>query len=205
MKQMKIKNLMIPLDEYAVVKDDATLYQAVLALEEAQKRFCQQSHPDRSRTDEATDSPGGKPQSYQHRAVLVEDKDGNIVGKVSQLDLLRGLETGYNHIGDLSYVSHSGINPKFIRSLIQQYNLWQDPLDQICGKSTHITVKDIMYTPSEGEYVDEEDTLDQAIHQLVMGRHQSLLVTREHTRIVGILRLVDVFSEVCRVIKQCRR
>ena len=35
----------------------------------------------------------------------------------------------------------------------------------------------------------------EAIHQLVMGRHQSLLVTKGKD-IVGILRLTDVFREI---------
>lgn len=183
MRNIQIKDLMVPLTEYAVVKDDATLYDVVLALEEAQRRF------DQNR--------------YTHRAVLVEDKTGRVIGKVSQLDLLKGLETGYSRIGDLSGVTRSGLNPDFIRSLIKQYSLWQDPLDQICGKAAHIKVRDIMHTPEEGEYVDQEDTLDKGIHQLVMGRKQSLLVTKDG-RIVGVLRLVDVFSEVCKVIKVCR-
>jgi CBS domain-containing protein len=61
-----------------------------------------------------------------------------------------------------------------------------------------------MYTPTEGEYVPDEATLDQALHQLVVGRHQSLLVTRDGREIVGILRLTDVFQEVCEMIKACQ-
>ncbi len=52
-----------------------------------------------------------------------------------------------------------------------------------------------MYSPTEGEYLSENATLDEAIHMLVMGYHQSLLVTRGR-RIVGILRLTDVFATV---------
>jgi hypothetical protein len=37
---------------------------------------------------------------------------------------------------------------------------------------------------------------------LVMGRHQSFLVL-EKSNIVGILRLSDVFGEICRQIKAC--
>jgi CBS domain-containing protein len=60
-----------------------------------------------------------------------------------------------------------------------------------------------MYTPTEGEYVPKDAALDQAIHQLVVGHHQSLLVTGEGREIVGILRLTDVFQEVCGMIKAC--
>jgi CBS domain-containing protein len=59
-----------------------------------------------------------------------------------------------------------------------------------------------MYTLTEGEYVREDATLDEAIHQLVIGHHQSLLVTRGE-EIVGILRLSDVFREICNMIKEC--
>jgi predicted transcriptional regulator len=65
-----------------------------------------------------------------------------------------------------------------------------------------IRVKEIMYAPVAGEYVDEGVTLDQAIHQLIMGKYQSLLVTRNGD-IVEILRLVDVFREVFEQIKVC--
>jgi predicted transcriptional regulator len=104
-------------------------------------------------------------------------------------------------IGDLKYVSRCGFSPKFIKSMIAQYGLWQKPLDDICRKAAQIKVKDIMYTLTEGEYIEEDASFDEAIHQLVMGHHQSLLVTRAG-KIVGILRLTDVFGEICDVIRE---
>jgi CBS domain-containing protein len=59
-----------------------------------------------------------------------------------------------------------------------------------------------MYTPTEGEYVSEDATLAVAIHQLVVGHHQSLLVTRGD-QIVGILRLTDVFAAIFHKMKTC--
>ena len=182
MKSIRVKDLMIPVEDYAAVGEDATLHAAVLALEEAQDRF--------------------KKGRYAHRAVLVFDKNQHIVGKLSQLDVIRGLEKGYRKIGDLSAVSRTGFSPAFVKSMIEKYSLWQEPLNQICGKAAHLKVKDVMYTPTEGEYVKEDASLDEAIHQLVMGYHQSLLVTR-NGEIVGILRLTDVFDEICNLIKAC--
>ena len=61
-----------------------------------------------------------------------------------------------------------------------------------------------MYVPEEGEYVKSSDTLAMGIHQLVMGHHQSLLVTGEKMdEIVGILRLKDVFKQVVNAMKAC--
>ena len=72
----------------------------------------------------------------------------------------------------------------------------------MCTKAANIKVKDFMHTPTEGEYVEEKTSLCDAIHQFVMGHHQSLLVTRDGV-IVGILRLTDVFKEVFQMIKIC--
>jgi CBS domain-containing protein len=182
MKTIKVKDIMVPLAEYATVSMEATLFEAVNALEEAQKRF-------------------GK-ERYRHRAILVFDANKKIVGKLSQLDVIRGLEAGYMKVGDLKAISHTGFSPDLIRSIMEKYSLWQSPLSDICRKASRIKVKEIMYAPTQGEYVDQEATLDEAIHQLVMGHHQSLLVTGG-TGIVGILRLTDVFMQVCDAMKAC--
>jgi CBS domain-containing protein len=183
MKTRKVKDLMVPLAEYATVSEEASLYAAVQALEEAQKKFRQEA--------------------YKHRAILALDKGGRVVGKLSQLDVIKGLEAGYKTMGDFKGISHTGFSADFIKSMVDKYDLWQKPLEDICSRAPQIKVKDIMYTPTEGEYVPEEATLDQALHQLVVGHHQSLLVTKDGKEIVGILRLTDVFEEVCGMIKAC--
>jgi len=183
MKTRMVRDLMVPLQEYATVNEEASLYAAVLALEEAQKTF----HQNR----------------YKHRAILVLDKSRRVVGKISQLDVLKGLEAGYKKMGDFKGISHTGFSTEFIKSMVDKYDLWKKPLEEICRRSPHIKVKDIMYTPTEGEYVPMDATLDQALHQLVVGHHQSLLVTKEGREIVGILRLTDVFQEISEMIKLC--
>jgi CBS-domain-containing membrane protein len=183
MKTRKVKDLMVPLAEYATVNEDANLYAAVLALEEAQKKFRQDA--------------------YKHRAILVLSKNGQVLGKLSQLDVIKGLEAGYKKMGDFKGISHTGFSTEFIKSMVDKYDLWQKPLEDICRRAPHIKVRDVMYTPTEGEYVPQEAALDQAIHQLVVGHHQSLLVTKDSREIVGILRLTDVFQEVCGMIKAC--
>jgi len=182
MKNMTVKFLMVPLSEYATVSEDATLFEAVMALEKVQ--------------DEYVKSP------YKHRAVLIFDKDKKIVGKLSQLDVIRALEPKYGEIGDQKSLARFGFTHKFLKSMLNQFSLWDKPLDRICQKASEVIVKNIMYTPTEGEYVEEDSSLDEAIHQLVMGRHQSLLVSRGE-EIVGVLRLTDVFSEVCKAMKAC--
>ncbi|MBN2418951.1 MAG: CBS domain-containing protein [Deltaproteobacteria bacterium] len=178
----KVKDLMVPLDEYATVKHNATLYEAVLALERVQEDF------DRSH------------KAYQHRAVLVYDDNKRIVGKISQLDVLTALEPKYGEMGHSRSMSRVAFSPQFLKNMMKQYSLLSESFEKVCRKARDINVKEIMYTPSEGEYVDENSSLREAIHQFIMGHHQSLLVTRGED-IVGVLRLTDVFKAVFQVMK----
>ena len=176
---------MVPLEDYATVSKDATLLEAVMALEKAQEDF------DCSR--------------YRHRAILVTGKDGKVVGKVSQLDVLKALEPKYQNLEKHQGVSRLGFSANFIELTVEQYALWDTPLEHICQKIAQTRVEEFMYTPSEGEYVTEDTSLDAAIHQLIVGKHQSLLVTSsdDTENITGILRLTDVFLGVFQIIREC--
>ena len=184
MKSYTVNELMVPLSEYATVSEDATLYEAVLALEKAQENF----------EDKHT--------RYRHRAILILDKNGKVVGKISQMDLLKALEPKYQSMIEGRGPQRFGFTKQFMKSMLQEYHLFADPLEDICRKAGEKNVKEFMYTPSEGEYVTENATLGEAIHQLIMGHHQSLLVTRDE-KIVGILRLTDVFAAIFHKMKEC--
>lgn len=185
MKLITVKDLMVPLEEYATVSEEATLYDAVTALEEAQENLDRTMH------------------KYLHRAVLVLDRNKNVVGKISQLDVLKALEPKYKEIGDTQSLSRSGFSPEFLKSMMAQQKLWTPPLRDMCSKAAKVNVRDFMYTPTEREYVDEDVPLEEAIHMLVMGHHHSLLVTRDG-KIIGILRLTDVFVAIFDLIKICQ-
>jgi len=183
MERFSITELMVPLAEYATVSKDATLFDAVSALEKAQEEF------------DAT--------RYRHRAILVLDPKKQVVGKMSQLDVLRALEPKYEEMLDKSQ-SHQrfGFTKKFMKSILTQYKMWAIPLDDICKKVGNQTVGKFMRAPSEEELISESATLNEAIHQLVMGNFQSLLVTKDK-EIIGILRLTDVFAAVFHIMKAC--
>jgi len=182
-KNYTVGELMIPLSEYATVNVGATLYKAVLALEEAQLDF------DLTR--------------YRHRAVLVLDEKGEVVGKISQLDVLSALEPKYNEMLKQGMLQqHHGLAKKYMESIMTHYNMWDSDLIKICRKSGEQPVTKFMHTLTEGEYVDENATLAEAIHQLVMGHNQSLMVTRDN-KISGILRLTDVFASIFHTMKEC--
>jgi len=182
MQTLTVKDLMVPLSRYATVSEEATLGEAVKSLKMAQKEF-----------DQTRD---------KHRAILITDKNNRIVGKLSQLDVIRALEPKYLKIDNPQSLSRFGFSQDYLKYTLKEHNLWENALDDICKKAAKLIVKNFMYTPTEGEYVMENTSLSEAIHQLVMGRHQSLLVTRGE-EIMGILRLTDVFREISNKMSNC--
>ncbi len=185
MEPVLVKNIMVPLADYATVSEEATLFEAVVALKEAQKAFDQRR--------------------YRHRAVLVFDKNRNVVGKVDQIGALKALEPKYRGLGDLADMEGLyGLKADSIRRMIEDHGLWKKPMDDICRKAANLRVKEIMHTPTQGEYVAEDATLDEAIHQLIVGNHQSLMVLK-NKQIIGLLRLTDVFDHISDTMAACER
>lgn len=176
MKKIAIKELMVSLEEYATVPEDATLSDGIVALELAQQAF---DHT-----------------KYRHRAILVLDKTKRPIGKISQIDALKALEPKYKEIqGKDTKSAFRHFSRMFLNSMIEHHGLFDGTLDDLRKRAARIRVRDFMHTLSADECLDENATLDEAIHILIMSHQQSLLVTR-NSEIVGILRLTDVFSAV---------
>jgi CBS domain-containing protein len=185
MNDYTIKDLMVPRSEYAVINENSTIYEAVLALEKAQQEFDQTK--------------------YRHRGMLVENDTHVIVGKVGQLDILRALEPKYEEMKSKDApegVSKFGFSKQFLLSMMDTYSLFDHPLNEICKKAGAQKISNYMHRLTEGEFIESTATLDQAIHLLVIGHHQSLLVI-EQKKIIGVIRLTDVFAAVFHAMKEC--
>ncbi|MBW2619185.1 MAG: CBS domain-containing protein [Deltaproteobacteria bacterium] len=182
MKRIKVKELMISLADFATVDEEATLFEVVQALKQAHEQY--------------TKSP------FRHRAVLVFNKEGKLTGRIRLWDVLQGLEPGYQEITHLEHTSGLGFSAEFMRDTLESAGLWQRPLDDISRKAVDIKAKDVMHVPPKDEYISEDDSLDHAIHHLVMGRFPSLIVTRGE-KVVGILRVADVYDEIGKAMETC--
>ena len=182
MSEFCVKELMVPLSEYATVPKGSTLFEAVLALEKAQEEF------DRTK--------------YKHRGVLILDKQKRVIGKLGQLDVLRALEPKEEDPGESYNLEQFGFSSRFVHKLRKQRRLKAAPLKDLCSKASKLKVEDFMQTPSEGEIIEQEASLEMAVMQLVTGHHISLLVTRDK-QIIGILRLTDAFAAVFHTMKEC--
>ena len=182
MSDYSVKELMVPLSEYATVPEGSTLFDAVLALEKAQEEF---DHT-----------------KYKHRGVLILDKDKRVIGKLGQLDVLRALEPKDDDPGEITELSQFGFSSNFVHKMRTQWILKATPLKDLCSKASKLKVEDFMQTLSEGEFIEQEASLEMAVMQLVMGHHISLLVTRKK-EIIGILRLTDAFAAIFHLMKEC--
>lgn len=177
-----VKDLMVPISEYATVSEGATLFDAYLALEKAQEEY---DH-----------------NKYRHRGVLVLNQDGRVTGKIGQMDVLRALEPNSEQVSLFEDIRKYGFSDGFIIRLRERSLSQREPLADICKKAGLIKVEELMQTPTEGECIDENAPFGAAIHQIVRGSHLALLVTRER-EIIGILRLTDVFAAIFHTMKEC--
>lgn len=183
MKTLHVKDVMVPLSEFRSIQATLGLADAVAELNAALQQY------------------SGSPRHLH--ALIVRDAAGRVVGKLSPLDFLMALEPTYKKLYDDDGFSGMGISREEIRQQVEALSLWRDPLQEICKKAVDIPVAEIMYTPAQGEFVSADATLAQAMHQLLVGFHQALLVLRDD-EIVGVLRLEEVHDRVAEILTSCR-
>lgn len=182
MKTKLVSDLMVPISDYATVHDDASMAEALRALENEKMSY--------------GDAP------YRHQSLVVIDKNQHVIGRLSQVDMMHALEPGYSKIGEASWVARSGLSKKMLMDIREQFQLWEQPIEVMCQAICKSKVRDYMQTPTEGEFVSETDTLNIAAHRIVMGPHHSLLVTRDRV-IVGVLRSTDLFNALYDMMEGC--
>ncbi|MBW1806675.1 MAG: CBS domain-containing protein [Deltaproteobacteria bacterium] len=177
MEEKKVHDLMLLLDEYATVPSNSTIKEALEVLSKAQRDL----HSDR----------------YFHRAVLVLDEAGQVVGKLSHWAILRSLEPELIKNDDEASLARAGLTEDFIKSIKETFSHFAGGFEQICRAAGQIEVKDAMV--SIGESIDENAPLSEAVHQMVQ-HVMSIPVTRKG-EVVGILRQSDIFEAVAELIR----
>jgi len=175
MDETIVKELMVPINEYAVINEAATLFEAFVALKDAQEKV-----------------PAGR---QPHRAVLVVDKKGNVVGKIGHLAFLKALEPKYNELGNLHAISEAGINPEVLNSIMEDFQFWKGECESILRRTKKIYVKNVMHPVTQN--IDEYSTLREALHKIIIYQSLSVLVTRGK-KVLGILRLSDLFDLIAK-------
>ena len=181
MEKMKVRDLMVPVDTFPRISHSATFFEAVTALESAQKDFLS----------------GKSPQ----RILLVEDDQSKVIGKISPIDLFRGLETNYDDVNVEETVKRHGVQYTW-KSMQKDYHLWENPFQDLCRKAGNVQIKDFFKNPTGDQRVDADDRLSRCFHLFVMHRHDTLFVIQDDD-IVGLLRFSDVYRKVSETMKAC--
>lgn len=179
MNNLKVKELMIPVSEYTRVSEDRTLQEAMQLL---------------------ADDANRKNLEHAHRDLLVEDKKGRIIGKVTMADIFNYMEPQYEKIRS-SNGKHV-LEYSLVQKIFRDFDLWSQPLENLCERAAATRIKDIMHEPEKSEYLTTEASLERALHNYIMGIHQPMLIT-ENDEVVGVLRLGDVFEKVRQAILTC--
>lgn len=179
-----VKDLMVPIAKFPRISDTATFSGAVMALERAQEEYL-----------------SGK---REQRILLVTDNENKVVGKLSPIDVVRGLEPDYDNLVDQQSSMYVDNFDYVIQPMKDQALLWAKPLDDLCTRAKDILVRDFVQSPRNHQIIDQNETLNSAFHRFVMFKHDSLFVM-DGKKLVGMLRFSDVYREIGRRIKEsCR-
>jgi len=178
-KTIKVRELMIPLAEYARIDESKTLFDAIRTLRKEQL----------------------EKKNNAHSSILVVTNGGDIATMLTILDIFRFMEPKYKDIQDLD-LTRFGMQPDYAESIFKSFDLWASPLEDLCKKTMEIPLKDIKPKTIPREVISEDATLDMAIHRMIIENKRSLLVEQNHT-FVGVLRSIDAFKIVCKTIETC--
>ena len=171
----RVRDVMIPLEQYPSVRDTATLREAVEALE-------------RSQLDVG-------PRKSLPRVLLVFDAIEVMVGYVRRRDLMRGLEPKFLVVQPLSY-------RKKLFDIALDPNLSELSHDRVLKgirEQGGRPVSDVM-RPIE-TVVQADDHIMKAIYEMV-SLDLSLIPVLDGKRLVGVVRSVELFHELAQVLRQ---
>jgi hypothetical protein len=168
-KDILAREVMIPIANYVTVKKEDNLTDVMLAIEERRKAE----------------------KGHAHRDAIVVDENAQFVGKVTMIDIFRALEPNYWKVK--KGPSERTLTSAFVLNAVKEFNLWLEPMEDVCQRGGKVRVADAMHIPVDSEYIEETDTLEKALNYYVMGVHQPLIVRKDRS-VTGLLRFGDVFE-----------
>ena len=169
----RVREVMVPVDQYPSVQDDATLRQAIAVIDAA-----------------SLDIHG---RTSQPRLLLVFDGIHVLVGYARRRDIMRGLEPGFLVAEPMKY-------RKKLFDVAADPNLAELPYDHIVShirQQAGKPVSDVM-RPIETT-IDADDHLMKAIHEMVtLNLYLIPVIHKKH--LVGVIRSVDIIHELAQIL-----
>lgn len=177
-----VKDLMVPISDYATISEGSSFLDALLALEAPKVDLKSSLHP--------------------HWIVLVLNSDEKVVGKLSQINMLRALEPRTEDVKNIDKLSKFGFSSNFITQLREELRLDDDSIENVYTSSEilQMKVEDFMKKLADNDFIDENTSLATAAHQMSVRKRLSMLVTRD-SDVVGVLKMSDVFAAMTNAMK----
>ncbi len=169
----RVREIMVPIDQYPSVRDNATLRDAIMVLDGAR-----------------LDVQGRK---SQPRVLLEFDAIHVLVGYARRRDIMRGLEPGFMITEPMTY-------RKKLFDVAADPNLAELPYDRVVSRirmQAERPVSDVMQ-PIETT-IDSDNHLMKAIHEMVTLNLYLIPVIHER-QLVGVIRSVDIIHELAQLL-----
>jgi len=182
MEKMKVRELMRPIEEFSRISSEATFMEAVDALEQADLAFKSGKAPE--------------------RILLVYNGSLKIVGKLSPMDVVQGLEPNYFDIESIKSTPYYRLPQISLELMKKEFRLWHQPLAKLWKKAYRIKIHDFIKMPTPDHMVKTGDRIDAAFHLFVVGRHGSLFV-QDAQEIVGLILFSDVYNKIKEIMRAC--
>ena len=182
MENLKVRELMRPIEDFPSVSSEITFYEAMEALDRAHEDF---------RTGKAPEN-----------ILLVRDRTGQIVGRLSPMDIVKGLEPNYFQLDHLDDLPYDHLVKDAIDAMRRQVRLWQQPLAELCEKACSVKIGSFVEMPPREQMVSVDDGLDSAFDLFLVLRHGSLFVT-DGPEVVGLIRFSDIYNRIKEVMRSC--
>ncbi len=163
--------IMIPLDEYTTIDAESTVRESILALKKSFEGAM------------AT----GKVMETGHRSIVVFDKKGAVVGILSIIDLIRGLQPAYLSFPKPSTADSLQYSPVFWRGLFTVQA--KDIADR--------KIKDLMSEPART--IDFHTNLMEIANFMVTKQIRRVVVTHQG-KPIGVVREQELFFELAAII-----
>ncbi len=172
-QESRVKNVMLPIEEYTAVSMDHSVREAVDLL---RKSFHSKA------ASESIMETG-------HRSVLVTGRDGEVVGFLSIADLLRGLMPTYLNAPKPSMADSIQYSPMFWAGAFTR------ELKRLAERKVALLMSPVP------PMVEENATLMEAAYQMIQQGVRRLLV-KNGGKPVGVIREQDLFFEMERILSR---
>jgi CBS domain-containing protein len=182
-EEKRVKDIMVPIEEYDKVDVDSQLCDALSILK-------------RNYENMKTGLNGRR----LHRTIFVTDADNAIVGKISMYDLIRALVPEPAKAPEVSKAYHSMLSSRALEvaeevSEVQEHYKWlHSSFMDLVKQEAHKKIRDIM-KPAQKSVLQEDDRINQAIYVIFKEDVHQQLIHRDG-KIVGVVNLNVIFAEL---------